>query len=365
MHPGFFITNEQVDFRQQISNRRATVNQLQKWIGIPMRNVLVTGGAGFIGSHFIRYLLNHEPDCSVINVDSLTYAGQWQPLHPEDAKNRQIFIKADVTNKIAINKIFIDYSISDVVHFAAETHVDNSIDNPELFFRTNVIGTQVMLEAARQCWTALSNETQPRFIYISTDEVYGSLESEGLFDEMSPMQPNNPYSASKASADLMVRSYFRTFGLPVITTRSCNNYGPGQLPEKLIPMTINRARRGDAVPIYGSGNQQRDWLHVTDHCHAIHLVLRHGSPGDVYNIGGDNEQRNRVVVQMILDYMGQSRELMTMVNDRPGHDKRYALDSTKIKRELGWQPEIPFKKGLEDTIDWYLRHGEWLDQISQ
>ncbi|MGI6349589.1 MAG: dTDP-glucose 4,6-dehydratase [Eubacteriaceae bacterium] len=334
-----------------------------------MQNILVTGGAGFIGSNFIKMMLQNH-DYHIFNVDALTYAGNLENLTDiEDHPNYE-FIKGDIRSRDTINTIFEQKNIDTVVHFAAESHVDRSIEEPEVFLTTNVIGTQILLEAAKNNWkiepkNKYSREYRPgvKFLQVSTDEVYGTLGSEGLFVETMPLQPNSPYSASKASADLMVRAYYETFGLPVNITRCSNNYGPYQFPEKLIPLMIHRCMQNKSLPIYGDGKQVRDWLHVSDHCAAIDAVLHKGTSGEVYNIGGNNEKTNIEIVNIIIQYLGKSDELIEYVKDRPGHDRRYAIDNTKITSRLRWEPKYTFEQGLQDTIQWYIDNADWMKNI--
>jgi len=335
-----------------------------------LNNILITGGAGFIGSNFIKYLLSTYHEYKVINVDSLTYAGNLQNLSDISTHPHYFFIKADIGDKKMIEKVFSEYSIDIVVNFAAESHVDRSIDDPEIFLRTNVIGTQVLLDTAKKFWNihpenkySFDYKAGVKFIQISTDEVYGSLGNEGKFVESMPLQPNSPYSVSKASADLLVRAYYKTFGLPINITRCSNNYGPYQFPEKLIPLMINNCINNKSLPIYGDGMQIRDWLHVQDHCQAIDLVMHKGISSEIYNIGGNNEIANIDIVNQIIKYLGKDQKLIKYVKDRPGHDRRYAIDSSKIQKELGWQPQISFKYGMQRTIQWYIENKEWLNDI--
>lgn len=295
-----------------------------------MERILVTGGAGFIGSNFIRYMLERH-SYSIINLDALTYCGNLENLRDVEDHPRYTFIRGSITDRELVNRIIRD--VDAVINFAAESHVDRSIQDPEIFIKTNVLGTQTLLEASRR-------EGIERFIQISTDEVYGSAET-GYFTEETPLAPNSPYSASKAAADLMVRAYHRTYGLPVNITRCSNNYGPYQFPEKLIPLMITNALEDRPLPVYGDGMNVRDWLHVEDHCSAIDLVLHHGRDGEVYNIGGNNERRNIDIVRLILRELGKDESLIRFVEDRPGHDRRYAIDATRIRNELGWKPATP------------------------
>lgn len=322
-------------------------------------NILVTGGAGFIGSNFIRYMLS-KYDYNIVNLDKLTYAGNLENLRDVENDKRYHFIKGDICDRNLVYGIFKDYHIDGVVNFAAESHVDRSIEDPEIFTRTNVLGTQVLLDGALNYWKVdgedeLSWEYKPgvKFIQISTDEVYGTLGREGLFTEETNLAPNNPYSASKAAGDMMVRAYYKTYGLPMNITRSTNNYGPYQHREKLIPLMIHNAVNNKALPVYGDGNQVRDWLHVWDHSSAIDLVLHKGLIGEIYNIGGNNERENIEIVRLILRFLGKGDHLIFHVDDRLGHDRRYAIDSSKIRSQLGWEPYYDFEKGIRDTIRWY------------
>jgi dTDP-glucose 4,6-dehydratase len=316
--------------------------------------LLVTGGAGFIGSNFIRYMLS-KYDYQLINLDKLTYAGNLENL--DDVKNnpRYTFIHGDIADEKCVQEIFTQ-DIDVVVNFAAESHVDRSIEDSGVFIRTNVEGTRVLLEAARRYGVE-------RFVQISTDEVYGSLETEGYFTEESPLDPGSPYSASKTAADLLAMAYFKTYNLPVIITRCSNNYGPYQFPEKLIPLMITNAIEDKPLPVYGDGLNVRDWLHVRDHCVALDLVMRQGKPGQVYNIGGNNERKNIDIVRRILKELGKPESLITLVKDRPGHDLRYAIDATKLKKELNWLPTYTFEKGLQETVNWYCNNQKWWQKI--
>ncbi|WP_091013155.1 MULTISPECIES: dTDP-glucose 4,6-dehydratase [Paenibacillus] len=317
--------------------------------------LLVTGGAGFIGSNFVMYMLKQYPDYEIINVDALTYAGNLENLKSLEGNNRHIFVKADITDAADMDRL-IGQDVDVVVNFAAESHVDRSILEPDVFVRTNVNGTQVLLDAARK-----HNIT--KFVQVSTDEVYGSLGSTGLFTEDTPLQPNSPYSASKAGGDLLVRAYHETFGLPVNITRCSNNYGPLQFPEKLIPLMISRALSDEALPVYGDGLNIRDWLYVEDHCSAIDLIIHKGRNGEVYNIGGNNERTNVHIVQTILEQLGKPESLIQYVQDRLGHDRRYGIDPTKTMSELGWKPKYNFETGIKETIEWYLDNKEWWTRI--
>lgn len=337
-----------------------------------MRRILVTGGAGFIGSNFIQYILDGERGLDVlVNLDLLTYAGNIENLEEVEGDPRYQFVKGDVRNKVLIEQIFCKYQFDTVVHFAAESHVDRSIVEPELFLTTNIVGTQTLLETARRHWNLRptdkhSREYLPgvRYLQVSTDEVYGALGKKGMFTETTPLAPNSPYSASKAGADLIVRAYGQTYGLPVNITRCSNNYGPYQFPEKFIPLMIHNAEQDIPLPIYGDGMQIRDWLHVLDHCEAIWTVLEKGVAGSVYNIGGNNEKTNLEIVELILRTLGKGKELITHIQDRPGHDRRYAIDNTKITTELGWRPRYTFEKGMAETIAWYQSHREWFERAA-
>lgn len=317
--------------------------------------LLVTGGAGFIGSNFVIYMLHNHPDYQIVNVDALTYAGNLENLKSIKDNTRHTFVKADITDVESINTLF-SQGIDVVVNFAAESHVDRSILDPGVFVKTNVLGTQVLLDAAKKY--AVS-----KFVQVSTDEVYGTLGATGLFTEETPLTPNSPYSASKAGGDLLVRAYHETFGLPVNITRCSNNYGPFQFPEKLIPLMISRALADQALPIYGDGLNIRDWLYVEDHCSAIDLVIHKGLNGQVYNIGGNNERTNTHIVQTILKELGKPESLMSYVQDRPGHDRRYGIDPSKIMNDLGWKPKHTFETGIKETIQWYLNQKEWWTRI--
>ena len=318
-------------------------------------NILVTGGAGFIGANFTRLLLDEAED-RVVNLDLLTYAGNLENLAGYEGHPRYRFVKGDIGDRDLVRSLLADEQIDAVVHFAAESHVDRSVEGPEIFVRTNVLGTEILLEEARRAGLK-------RFIMVSTDEVYGSLGAEGFFTEKSPLAPNSPYAASKASADLLCRAFAGTFDLPVVVTRCSNNYGPYQFPEKLIPLMIANALEDKPLPVYGDGQNVRDWLFVEDHCRALDLVLRRGRNGEVYNIGGMNEMKNLDLVRMLVDKLDKSRDLITFVPDRPGHDRRYAIDANKIVTELGWQPRVTFAEGLSRTVDWYLANRSWWEKI--
>lgn len=319
-----------------------------------MTKILVTGGAGFIGSNFIKYMLDKYPDYEIVNLDDLTYCGNLENLENLENNPNYSFIKGNICDEEIVDEIVgtVDF----IVNFAAESHVDRSIEDPQIFIKSNIIGTQVLLDAARKY-----NIT--KYLQVSTDEVYGSLGPEGYFTETTPLQPNSPYSASKAGADLMVRAYSETFDLPINITRCSNNYGPYQFPEKLIPLMISNALEDKELPIYGDGKNIRDWLHVYDHCSAIDLVLHKGKLGDVYNIGGHNEKQNIEIVKLILKELDKPESLIKFVKDRLGHDRRYAIDSTKITEELGWKPKYTFETGIIETIHWYLDNQDWIEKV--
>ena len=317
--------------------------------------ILVTGGCGFIGSNFIRFILKHRADCEVVNLDALTYAGNQANLQELEGDVRYRFIHGRIEDPAEVKDAMTD--VDAVIHFAAETHVDRSIDNAAPFITTNVLGTQVMLEAARRAGVG-------RFVHVSTDEVYGALGNEGKFTETTPFRPRSPYSASKAAGDLLAQAYWETYRLPVMVVRPSNNYGPYQFPEKLIPVMVTNLVEGRKVPVYGRGENVRDWLHVDDCCRAIELVLDRGRPGEAYNIGGQSERRNIEVVRLVVGQMGLGEDAIEYVSDRPGHDFRYALDNAKIEHELGWRPEIRFEDGLRRTVRWYLDNEAWLAAIS-
>lgn len=321
-----------------------------------MKNILVTGGAGFIGSNFINYILDKRDDYNIINLDKLTYAGNLENLIPSEKKKNYHFIKGDITNFELVHYIFEKYKIKYVIHFAAESHVDRSILGSEIFYRTNVMGTNVLLEVARKF------EVE-RFLQISTDEVYGSLGGEGLFTEETPLSPNSPYSSSKAASDMMVMAFYHTYGMPVLITRCSNNYGPYQFPEKLIPLMILNSIYNKKLPVYGDGLYVRDWIYVIDHNKAVELVFEKGKVGEVYNIGASNEMPNIKIIKLILSHLKKSEELIQYVKDRPGHDRRYAIDSSKIQSELGWTPSFTFENAITDTIDWYLKNENWWKRI--
>lgn len=316
--------------------------------------LLVTGGAGFIGSCFIRHELNKHPDYKIINLDALTYCGNIENLKDIETNPNYTFIHGNICDKNLVRSIAEE--VDCIVNFAAESHVDNSIKTPEIFIETNIQGTLNLLQAGKECGIE-------RFLQVSTDEVYGTLGSEGYFYETTPLAPNSPYSASKAGADMLVRAYKETFGLPVLNTRCSNNYGPYQYPEKLIPFFISKLLKGEKVPVYGDGLNIRDWLYVYDHCEAIDIVLHNGKIGEVYNIGGHNEKTNLEITKIILQAMGKDESSIEYVQDRLGHDRRYAIDNHKIQTELGWQPSLTFEEGIKLTIDWYLKNQDWIKSI--
>ena len=336
-----------------------------------MRTYLVTGGAGFIGSNFIHYMLNKYKDIYIINYDKLTYAGNLENLKVVENNSHYKFIQGDICNKNKLLDIFTQYDIDYVVNFAAESHVDRSIKEPEVFVNTNVLGTVTILNAAKNAWESGEGFKEcKKYIQISTDEVYGSLGSEGYFTEQTPLCPHSPYSASKTSADMMVKSYFDTYKMPVNITRCSNNYGPYQFPEKLIPLIINNCLNKRPLPVYGDGMNIRDWLYVEDHCRAIDMVINDGRLGEVYNIGGHNERTNIHIVKTIIDYIHDNvdssvdENLIKYVKDRKGHDRRYGIDPEKIHKELGWQPETRFEDGIKLTIKWYLENTEWMKNVT-
>ena len=334
--------------------------------------ILVTGGAGFIGANFVLDWIAATGE-GVVNLDKLTYAGNLASLAPLAADPRHVFVRGDIGDRALVEKLLAQHQPRAVVHFAAESHVDRSIHGPGEFVRTNVVGTFELLEAVRGHWGALEGEAKERFrfLHVSTDEVYGTLaEDDPPFSETTSYAPNSPYSASKAGSDHLVRAYHHTYGLPTLTTNCSNNYGPFQFPEKLIPLMISNALEAKPLPVYGDGRQVRDWLYVADHCEAIRVVLERGTPGETYNIGGNSERRNLEVVHALCDALQQMkpkaggyRDLVKFVTDRPGHDRRYAIDATKIRRELAWQPRETFESGLARTVRWYLEHGEWVAQV--
>lgn len=336
-----------------------------------MQNVLVTGGAGFIGSNFVRYLLANDPGIRLINLDLLTYAGSKSNLQDLPNESNHIFIQADIRDQDTIHEIFNRFSIDTVVHFAAESHVDRSIFGPAAFVETNIVGTFVLLEEARLHW--MDDMDGKRFHHVSTDEVFGSLTPESpAFTETTPYDPRSPYSASKASSDHLVRAYFHTYGLPITITNCSNNYGPFQYPEKLIPVIITNCLEGKPIPVYGDGKQIRDWLYVIDHCSAVHQVLLKGRIGETYNIGGNNQPTNLEIIHLICDILDERlpesphrphKDLITFVKDRPGHDRRYAMEISKVSTELGWHPTESLHTGLQKTIDWYLANQDWVENI--
>lgn len=335
------------------------------------KSLLVTGGAGFIGSNFIHRFLSGNPDCRLINLDLLTYAGNLKNLTAIEQNSRYRFVKGDIGDAALVAAIMAEEKIDAVAHFAAESHVDRSITGPEIFIRTNVLGTQMLLEESRKHWQS-GLVADFRYYQISTDEVYGSLGETGYFTEETPLAANSPYSASKAGADLLVRAYHETFGMPCLITRCSNNYGPYHFPEKLIPLLIANIIAKKPLPVYGDGSNVRDWLHVQDHAAAIECVLKGACPGSVYNIGGNNEWKNIDIVHLVCDLLderlgrtpGENRSLITFVKDRPGHDRRYAIDASKLKRELGWSPAYTFEIGIAETIDWYLSNQEWVAEVT-
>ena len=336
-----------------------------------MKRVLITGGAGFIGSNFIHYILSKRSDVeTLVNLDLLTYAGNLENLLSVSDDSRYVFVHGDIRDKALAEELFSRYEFDTVVHFAAESHVDRSIVEPEIFLTTNIVGSQTLLDAAKRHWkldpgNKYSREYKEGVVYlqVSTDEVYGALGKTGMFTETTPIAPNSPYSASKASADLVVRAYHQTYGMPVNITRCSNNYGPYQFPEKLIPLMLHNAKGNKALPVYGDGMQIRDWLHVSDHCSAIETVLEKGVRGEVYNIGGNNERANIEIVRLILDELNKPESLITYVQDRPGPDRRYAIDNTKITTQLGWEPKYTFRDGMHETIEWYLQNSAWVDHV--
>ena len=334
------------------------------------KTYMITGGAGFIGSHVVRLFVNKYPSYRIVNVDALTYAGNLENLRDVENAPKYIFEKADITDLPAIESLFEEYGFDGVIHLAAESHVDRSILDPLSFVKTNVMGTCVLLNVCRKAWAG--NTDGKRFYHVSTDEVYGSLGPEGFFTETTPYDPRSPYSASKASSDHFVMAYYHTFDLPIVLSNCSNNYGSHHFPEKLIPLMINNIKNNRPLPVYGKGENVRDWLFVEDHARAIDVIFHKGVTGEKYNIGGFNEWKNIDIVQLLCRIMdeklgrpaGESAKLITYVKDRPGHDMRYAIDATKLNRELGWKPSLQFEEGLEKTVDWYLANEEWIRQVT-
>jgi dTDP-glucose 4,6-dehydratase len=321
-----------------------------------MKSILVTGGCGFIGSNFVRWELENHPELQIVNLDKLTYAGNLENVADLESNPRHRFVQADVADRSAMAELLRSEAFDAVVHFAAESHVDRSILDSGPFIQTNVVGTQVLLDACRAA-------NIPRYVQVSTDEVYGSLGSEGFFTEETPLAPNSPYSASKAAGDLLVRAYGHTFGFPAVITRCSNNYGPWQFPEKLIPLFVANALENRSLPVYGTGENVRDWIHVLDHVRGVDAAMRRGRVGEVYNFGGRTEVRNIDLTRLLLELLGKPESLIRYVTDRPGHDQRYAIDCAKAEQELGWRPQVDFREGLRETIAWYQSHPDWVNRI--